>query len=173
MKINFKNNKGFSLFIALTASSALLLVAFVVSNIVTKGLEFANTSRDSQIAFFAADAGVECALYWDVILDPSKFATSTSGSPIVCAMTNMETGVSIIPGTTTATLIGGGGSGNPTSAFGFVMDQGANPSDACVIVTVNKQYVGPNLVTTISSYGYNTCDLNVLRRVERGVNVTY
>lgn len=168
---NPKNQKGFSLFIAVIIASALTLVAFTVSKIVTRGIEFANTGRASQEAFFASDAGIECAIYWDT-QEPSKFATSTSGSPITCAGVSVSTG-GAISGTSTTARIGGGGAGNPTSVFGFTLNQGINPSNACVIVLVNKSYSGTNLITKISSFGYNNCNTNDPRRVERGVEVTY
>lgn len=176
MMKNAKNQKGFSLFIAVIIASALTLVAFTVSKIVTRGIEFANTGRASQEAFFASDAGIECAIYWDT-QEPSKFATSTSGSPITCAGVSMSgnglAGSDAILGTSTLTRIGGGGAGNPTSVFGFVLNQGSNSSNACVIVFVNKSYSGSNLITKISSYGYNNCNTNDPRRVERGLEVTY
>jgi len=164
MKIFKYKQKGFSLFIAVTVAATLLLVAFSVSKIATKGLEFANTGRNSQIAFFAADAGIECALYWDVAFEPSKFSPSVSGSPINCAGVSMANG-NPIPGSTNTTQIGGAA----ISRFGFVMNRGTNPTNACVIVIVTK--AGMN--TKVESFGYNTCDTSNPRRVERGVEVNY
>jgi|SRR3989344_3340203 len=160
------NQKGFSLFVAMAVAGALLLVAFAVSKIATKGLEFSNISKESQLAFFAADAGIECALYWDVTFDPSKFDPVVSGSPISCAGVSMATG----PGNPLPD-----GSGNmqigaaAVSRFGFVMNQGVNQTNACVVVVITKAGIN----TRIQSYGYNTCDTTFGRRVERGVEVTY
>lgn len=170
--IKTKNKYGFSLFVALVVSSSLLLISFLIAKITTKGLEFANTGKNSQIAFFAADAGIECALYYDTVFEPSKFATSTGGSPITCGGISVSTS-GILSGTTTLARIGGGGSANPTSVFGFSLNQGINPIDACVIVLVNKSYSGSNLITRVYSYGYNSCDTNNKRRVERGIEVSY
>ncbi len=168
MKKLTNNQKGFSLFMAITIAAALLLVTFIVSSISTKSLEFASLGRDSQIAFFAADAGVECALYWDVNFDPSKFDFVGSGSPIMCGGGPISNG-DAIAGTSTNTRIGGGGMGNPTSTFGFVMNRGINPTTACAIVIVTKGISS----THISSFGYNTCNTNDSRRVERGIEVDY
>ncbi|MEK7642457.1 MAG: hypothetical protein AAB392_01545 [Patescibacteria group bacterium] len=171
MKNFYKKQAGFSLFIAVTVAGVLTIVAFTVTKIVTKSVEYANIGKSSQIAFFAADAGVECALYYDS-LEPSKFATSSSGSPISCAGVSMATS-NAISGTSTTMRIGGGGDSNPTSYFGFTLNQGANPLTACVIVSVNKSYVGQILRTRVSSFGYNTCDTTSSRRIERGLEVTY
>ncbi|MEK9185545.1 MAG: hypothetical protein AAB863_02105 [Patescibacteria group bacterium] len=181
-KLNLKNSclpsgrenstRGFSLFISVIVMGSLLLIAFSVANISVKETEFSTSNRESQYAIFAADAGVECALYWDAKhpSELSAFATSTSGSPISCAGVLIGNGQTI-PGTTTAVLIGGGGSGNPTSAIYFPMNIGSNPTNACVIVTITKNQNGS---TYISSYGYNQCaNPSDPRRVERGIEVTY
>lgn len=147
----------------------LLFLSFAVMNITLKGTVFSSSGRDSQYAFYAADAGLECAIYWDSRFDPSKFATSTSGSPITCSGNSITSG-SAIPGTTTTTLIGGGGNGNPTSVFYFNLNHGVNPLPFCAIVTVTKNTNG---TTYIKSRGYNTCSTSDARRVERGIEVTY
>lgn len=60
-----RNNSGFTLFIALIVSSLLLAIGFSLSTIILKQLIFANSGKESQLAFYAADSGAECALYWD------------------------------------------------------------------------------------------------------------
>lgn len=60
-----KTNSGFTLFIALIVSSLLLAIGFSLSTIILKQLVFANSGKESQLAFYAADSGAECALYWD------------------------------------------------------------------------------------------------------------
>lgn len=157
------------MFIAVAIMSVLLLVTYAVAQIAIKSTQFATSGRDSQFAFFAADAGIECALYWDTRYEPSKFATSTSGSPIACGGFSIASGQAI-PGTTTSTLIGGGGNANPTSVVYFSMNQGGNPVPHCAIVSITKLTNGS---TYIKSRGYNTCDASNPRRVERGIEVTY
>lgn len=167
--LNRKNKQsGVTLFIAVVIMGILLFISFAVSNITAKGSLFASSGRDSQFAFYAADAGIECAIYWDTKFDPSKFDPSVSGSPITCAGSTITSGQAI-PGQSTTTLIGGGGS-NLISTFSFVLNQGINPVPHCAIVAVTKRVDG---TTHIKSKGYNTCDTNNPRRVERGVEVTY
>lgn len=60
-----RSNSGFTLFIALIVSSLLLAIGFSLSTIILKQLIFANSGKESQLAFYAADSGAECALYWD------------------------------------------------------------------------------------------------------------
>jgi len=170
-----KNEKGITLFISIIIMGILLFISFAVVNIAIENSLFSSSGRDSQYAFYAADSGIECALYWDSKFEPSKFATSTAGTITCAGNPSIATGTqNPINGTSTSSFIGGGGDVNPTSVFGFVMDQqGSNPMPYCAIVTVKKYYVGSNLMTYIKSRGYNTCDTSNPRRVERGVEVTY
>lgn len=169
MKKNHKN--GFSIFLAVMVTSILLLVAFSVSYLSSKELSFSGVNRESQYAIFAADSGIECALYWDSKEGSDPFATSTSHGPITCAGQSVGSGQNVA-GTTTLASIGGGGNANPTSVLGFYVNAGAT-SGPCSIVTIYKYYDGPDLVTHIHSYGYNTCDQAAPQRVERGIEVRY
>ena len=144
-----------TLFIAVVIMGILLFITFAVINITMKASLFASSGRDSQYAFYAADAGLECALYWDTKFD--SFATSTPApNTITCA--------------TQTSSVGGGGDANPTSTFNFDLNQGANAVPYCAIVTVTKNTNGS---TYIKSRGYNTCDTSNPRRVERGIEVDY
>lgn len=169
-----QNLGGFSLFISVVVAAVLLIISVAVTDLATKETVFSSFGKESQYAIFAADAGVECALFWDNKFN--SFATSSSGSPINCgnySLSNLAT----INGTSTPTRIGGGGDANATSTFGFSLGFGANQTNACAIVTVNKRYSGPSgtgdIVTRIFSRGYNTCDTSNPRRVERGIEVQY
>ncbi|OHA92510.1 MAG: hypothetical protein A2665_02645 [Candidatus Zambryskibacteria bacterium RIFCSPHIGHO2_01_FULL_46_30] len=148
--------RGFTLFIALVVMGTLLLITAGIASLATRQALISASNRESQHAFYAADTGIECALYWDV-KNPtgiSAFATSTS-SNITCDGT---------PAT-----VGGGGDSNPTSIFSFIL----TPDPYCVAVAVTKVYISGVLRTTIESQGYNTCDLSNPRRVERAVRATY
>jgi len=165
-----KTNRGFSLFIAVAIMGVLLFVSFAAVNVALKSTLFSSSGRDSQFAFYAADAGIECVLYWDSKFEPSKFATSTAGT-ITCATQTISTGSQTVPtNPTQSSRVGGGGAGNPTSIFYFNLNQGTNPTSACAIVSVTKNING---TTFIRSRGYNTCDTTNPRRVERGIEVTY
>ena len=53
---NSGKQAGMTLFIAVTVMGILLFISFAVTNIVLKGTIFASSGRDSQFAFYAADA---------------------------------------------------------------------------------------------------------------------
>ena len=118
---------------------------------------------ESHIAFYNADSGLECAMYWDVKNGPvSAFSTTTAGS-VNCNGQTVTSGsqtVSTVP--TQPSLIGGGGGVSPTSIFQLSLTKG------CVIVTVTKN---PDTTTQIQSRGYNSC--SGTNRYERGIKVQY
>ena len=62
-----KNPKGVTLLFALLVINVALSVSLGVSNLVLGELQLSAAGRDSQIAFYAADAAVECALYWELV----------------------------------------------------------------------------------------------------------
>lgn len=57
--------RGVVLLIAILVSSVALAVGLGVYNRTYKELLFASYWKQTQIAFAAADSGLECALYWD------------------------------------------------------------------------------------------------------------
>lgn len=147
-------DKGFTIFIAIIVASTLLLIVAGVTSLAVRQSLISSTGRESQYAFYAADSGMECALYWDVknFRDgTSAFATST-GVPIFC---NNSGDLNV--------------GGNPQSTFTFTL----SPDSSCATVTVSKFYQGSNLVTSIESRGYNTCDSANSRRVERALRAVY
>ncbi|MFZ2621090.1 MAG: hypothetical protein WAX85_01160 [Minisyncoccia bacterium] len=162
-------NSGFTLLVAIIITSMFLVVSFVVVNVAVKQLTLTNAARESEYAFYSADSGTECAIYWDLPKGglPSSFATSTAGS-ITCSGITITTGSQTgIPATPSVSRIGGGGDANPTSIFQLNFIRG------CAVVTVTKFYSGSLLITTVNSKGYNTCTVGALRRFERGVTLMY
>lgn len=105
------------MFIAVVIMTVLLLVSFAVVNIAIKGTIFASSGRDSQLAFYAADAGLECALYWDNVPGTSKFDPVIPGGAIVCGGVWMTDG-GAIAGTSTVTKIGGSNTAPVNVALG-------------------------------------------------------
>jgi len=64
-------SRGFTLFYALLVTSLLLALGLAVFNITLKELLLSSDARESQNAFYAADAALECALYWDRSTTPA------------------------------------------------------------------------------------------------------
>ena len=159
--------KGIVIYIAVTITAALILVSLAILNFALKQKGLSNASRDSQAAFYAADSGIECALYWDLKnTGVSAFATST-------AATNVNCNNKSVP----VTKVWNAGTGYGTSTLSFDF---SSADTYCATVSIVKRYSGGNLTTRIESRGYNVgtasggaCTSNKARRVERAVLVTY
>ncbi|MSR87891.1 MAG: hypothetical protein EXS69_01850 [Candidatus Zambryskibacteria bacterium] len=153
---NFQKERGFTLFIAVVITGTLLLISTGIINLAVKQSFISNSGKESQMAFYAADTGIECALYWDV-KNPtgiSAFATST-GSTIYCNRDGNNPSNQWVVGGSTVSII---------NKITFL------PDPYCTIVTVTKV---DNGTTKIESLGYNTCDGVSGRRVERAVRASY
>jgi len=57
--------RGFVLLFAILVSSVILAVGMGAFNITLKELALSAAGRDSQVAFYYADTGSECAFFWD------------------------------------------------------------------------------------------------------------
>lgn len=193
--------RGFVLAFSLLISSIVLALAFGIFNILLKQIVLTSSAKDSQIAFYAADAGAECALYWDThtsrTISNSPTAFDTNGNYLYS-----YTGIFAIPNSYPDIALGypdpnsvidyldqGGTtlncglmmrdayytSGDTTSAqtqFEFDL---TNDSKVCAKVLVEKgvDIGGPGYDTRIQSRGYNDCNASNMRRVERAIEVKY
>lgn len=138
MRNKNSQKRGAVLLIAILVSSVALAVGFGVYNRTYKELLFASFWKQTQIAFSSADAGLECALYYEL---------HTTVSPVTCFTKTIE------PATWTP--------GNLTTAGGFDLDV---PSGGCVNIRI---FMNAGATTT-AARGYNdACNSTNPRRVER------
>jgi len=146
---HFQDKRGITIYIAVTITAALILVSFSIINITLKQISLSSAGRDSQAAFYAADSGIECALFWN-LRNPTNpgFSAFDPVSPVQNINCN-NTPISVSRTGATSTF---------TMTF-------AEPY--CAIVTVAKVLAS----TTIESRGYNTCSSAGVRRVERAILV--
>jgi hypothetical protein len=143
-------SKGFVILFSIMMTSAVLVLAGAVANLVFKEALLVSSSRDSHYAFYAADGGSECALYWDLKKQHFPIGASAVGN-ITC---NNETfGVSQY--------------GN---IFFFTYKTAGIGESYCANVEVDKS--NPARVE-VRSRGFNTCDFASKRRVERALRVRY
>ncbi len=66
IRIYKKNNRGFALLFAVFTASILMLIGVSIFSVSLRELAISQSSKDSQLAFYAADSARECALYWDI-----------------------------------------------------------------------------------------------------------
>jgi hypothetical protein len=152
--------KGFFLLYAILLTSIILIIGLGVFEITLKQVSFSGIDRESVRAFYAADAGLECALYQDVVLN--KFSTSTPPGTIVCNGQTIPVSTQINP---------------PQFTFIFWLNKSIpkDQSSAGVVLSRTIASDGTVATTTISSLGYNTSASSPTRYpvVERGLRSAY
>lgn len=147
--IHKKNSQksGITLLVAALTASLLLAISLSIFNLTLKELIISSSGRESLRAFYAADAGAECAIYWD--LQSGNYFSTTTSHTISCNGQTFQ--------------VGGAGNNVPS-----VFTVNFSPDSACTTVSVRKN--GPD--TLIEARGYNTCVLSS-RKTERGIKVEY
>jgi len=168
-----EKEKGFVILIAVLLAVIFGLIGASIFSISIKELALSSGGKESQYAFYAADSGMECAFYWDLI--QNKFATSTHSaepSDLYCAGQDITASdewywKASIDGNPTNNNQGG-------TIFSFNLYPNDPSRSDCVIVYVLKtKNANGTFSTKIKSRGYNTCDSTNSRRVERAVEVNY
>lgn len=145
--------QGVILLIAVLTSSILLGTGIAIATIAVKQAQLIETASQSLKALYAADAGGECAVYWDA--DRNAFDPLVSGS-ITCFGETKS-----FPAAFTGPW---DSSSSATRQFSF------NTPSYCIDITVIKSGVPMN--TSIEARGRNTC-ITTARRVERAFRIQY
>jgi len=134
--------------------SIILALALGIADITFKQTILSGLAKNSQLAFYQADAGVECGMYYD--LHQGQFPRGSKVSDVPSTMTC---------GDTTLVL----DTGNSLPDY-FVYAPNAPGNAACYSVTFDKS--SDPVRDVISSRGYSTCALTA-QQVERGLSVKY
>lgn len=149
-----EREKGFTLMLATLVASVALALGTAIFSLAQKELTLSSVGRDSQFAFYAADSGAECALYWDIRFQ--LFPTSTAQTKqLTCDSEQKTTAASSI-------------NGKIVSSFEY------EPNGYCAKVLVTKSGVNPRTVIHVD--GYNTTCGNIQassRALERSVELKY
>ena len=172
--------------------SITLAISLGVSNIIEGQIFLASTGRQSQAAFYAADAGMECAVYWETVHDdgdyddndPSPFSTSTlnSNDGIDCGDDDLNAELDVgerdscvngLTGTESfSSCVGAGDKKAGRSVFDVVFD------GACARVTVIRRQDSVSNPTAIATFihsdGFSDqdCDSTSPRVFQRSIEVT-
>ncbi len=161
-----KDEKGYTLLFAVLIASLTLAVGISILNISRKEFLIATSTRDSALALYAADGGLECAIFSDsngLFTDTTytgTFGCNVPHSPIEYLRQNP-------PG------------GGVTDIFTFHAKFGGQGT-SCAVIVASKTTKNGTLSTIIQSFGYNTgwnpdaslCSLGSAKRVERALQYT-
>lgn len=81
MAMKHNNQKGFALLVSVIFMSVMLTLGLALSSLGYKQVILASTAIESQYAFYAADAGLECALYADQQQNLFDYLSHNADSP--------------------------------------------------------------------------------------------
>ncbi|MDR3519620.1 MAG: hypothetical protein P4L63_01900 [Candidatus Pacebacteria bacterium] len=137
-----KENRGFVLLFAVTLAAIFLSIALGVGQIALKENNFSTSAIDTNDAFFAADTGVECALFYD---NPN--GDNPYGS-VVAFVDGNNPQITCNNSTVTANEAGSG-----SLVWNFIISGLGSTGNGCVAVKVDKKTNSPH--TTVSASGYN------------------
>lgn len=163
---------GFVLLYSVLVSSIVITVGLLLANILLKQLVIASTARDAKIAYYAADAGRDCALYWVNQLGPLLF---NGGIMIQC-----NGGVSDPNPINLSSPV------DKRDSFTYEVSLPAegNIPERCAVVEVFNgvplEYPNGDIrednervIATIQAYGYNDeCDSTSPRLIQRFIETT-
>lgn len=195
--------KGFTLLYAVVVTSVILAASLSIISIALRELALSSSARDSQYAFYIANTGLECALYWDIVgtgddegvvvnarqeifASPAPdganiFTTAYAGSdPIECLGADIRNSEDVHYNTDALDIY-------PDQEW--IIEDGVNPSitqfrisftgtaaGACADVVVTKEDVdaGPAVdIRTVIESRGYNTCATSSRRVERGVELRY
>jgi len=169
-----RGRRGFTILFAVLVGGLLFAMGIAIANVAMKEVILTTAGKSSEAAFFAADTGTECALYFDLVAGRTslKFPNSSNNVPaeedriILC--NDIEIPLTYDAGTTQA-----------ITTF-YATWSSEFPNKSCVEVTVDKTVpVPPNPGTTIiEARGRNDSDCTPEAphnpgRVERALRVRY
>lgn len=152
-----QQNQGFALLFSVVVISVVVITTLAVSSLVRRGLELTTIGERSMEAFYAADAGLECALYWDIHeRGRNMFPRNNSGviGDIECLGSGAVRNKSAI---------------NVGSRRIYSFDIRQSGGNVCATVEVEID----GLNTIARSRGYNTCNSRDPERIERGLHAEY
>jgi Tfp pilus assembly protein PilX len=180
-----KQNRGFALLMALIVVSVVVSIGLTILDLSLKQIKLSTNSRDSEIAFHAANAGIECSRYWRAFRDIEQ----ETGSPF--SPTCFEVAI----GSQSATDVSPSGPGSAylyeyevtwgtpnrcsqMSVLTINSDAGASTTIANIstiipgyLTSVDKECGPGGRCTIIASRGYsrNCNDINLIGTIEREV----
>lgn len=147
-----KNEKGYAILFTVIIVSAISVVAAGISNSIYKQIVLSSLAKDSQVAFYQADTASDCALLFDMEITSTLEFLDNNSMTWLCGGFNMD----VTKGQYGSYKI------MPNSA-----DEDKNIPCYRVEVTKNLEN------TTILANGYNICNKNNIRTVERQIKIEY
>ncbi len=157
-----KNQEGFVALFTVLITTVVLAMAIGIASLSLKEIVLSSTASDGNKAFYAADSGIECALYWERANQiPTSLFSGMRCNNLLPLEQDGPTGSD--PEVYTFSI-----------PFGEVQDAGDLPP-LCADVKIERDFRTGSFSTRIESKGSNVpCDDTTNpKKVERSIRVTY
>jgi Tfp pilus assembly protein PilX len=174
-----KTQKGFTILVAVVTAGILLIIAMSIGGIAIKEQMLSTVNKESQIAFYAADNGIECASFWDKGQNSSPqniFGAEPSSCPTNSNPLKNRPGTGA-PSGTCQTLPAGTCNGSALSftqhddthvasnvgdqaTYSYTFEVSGIPTyngSTCSIVKITKNTNDPSLCVGLSGMAYTSC----------------
>lgn len=162
--------EGMALILAMVIAAIILTLGLNITNITAKEIYLASFSGGSDMALYEADSALECAEYYNGGITPvfARTGGSDTGGALSCLGNTIQGTNRVQPASTddpAVTTFWIPGTTPPAEYTG---------SGPCAFVSVSNRTdtTNPSVIhATYSIDGYNTCDSNNPRRVQRSLQV--
>lgn len=146
--------RGFAMLFTILVISIIMSLAIGIANVTFKQGLLSSIAKDSLIAFYAADAGVECGLYYDFTVGIFPEGLSAESAPEMLAC-----------GANTLSKV------SDMSYTNYIVyrENITDASKPCRNLVFDKT---DETISLIQSRGYSVCN-NTPRQVERALEVRY
>lgn len=170
-----QHNNGYTLLFAVLVSALVLAIGISILTIAKKEFLLATSARDSSLAFYAADSGIECAAYGELLKNAFDLSGANTGL--------LNCNFAPVPVVVVSDI---------TNGKQFVFDVNVSNTQttggpcASVIIQKTTDPVTGIIQTNIDSRGYNTgwasngtCAVSnpnrllSAKRVERAIHLRY
>jgi len=170
MKTFFTKNKkgtkqGFALLFTVLIVSTILSLAIGISSITYKQNLLSSIAKDSQLAFFTADSGIECGL----LVDLMGFTGGGGGDGYFPRGGNPAWVMSTFPASWCNDLTFSIDLVESTTSYYVYKENVSDQKKPCRIIVFDRT---DPVINKIQSRGYSTCQ-NSPRQVERSLDVQY
>ena len=153
---------GFAMLFTVLVISVILAIALGISDITFKQTILSNLAKNSQLAFYQADSGVECGMYYDTTV--GQFPPATADNPD--GTTVDKAPLQLTCGARTLSLVAAQSHNNY-----IVYQEDVADGSPCFSITFDKTYTATEK-NRVSSRGFSTCQ-STPQQVERGLNISY
>ncbi|HEY4522329.1 MAG TPA: hypothetical protein VJH91_01680 [Candidatus Paceibacterota bacterium] len=161
---SLKSKRGFTLLLAALVATIVLALASSIFTIAQKQLILSSIGRDSQFAFYAADTGAECALYYDMRFQRFPTSTPTATPQVICDGNPATVQPVATEGTDVVTIF-------ETDLF---VGSPHSPGGYCVEVEVRKRTENPTTIIRADGYNVDCAQKDESpRALQRSVELTY